>query len=360
MAHILIVDDEEYQRLLIRDTLASEPVYEFVEAENGTQALEILQEQPVDLVLLDVMMPKLDGFEVCRILKADPKLRPTQVILVTALGQVEHKVRGLDSGADDFLNKPFEEAELQARVRSALRVKEAHDQLQHLLKLRNDLVQMIMHDMGTQITVVQAMLEMYDWVEPASPQAIECVRSAYSASLQLNEMIGAALDVGRLEDGRLPLRREHTDSIALVGSSLDFFRNMAQESNVTLDLQLGSETIPPIYIDATLIRRVVSNLLMNALKHVPENSTITTHLWVDKHTLLLSVTDQGTGIAPEDLPFIFDKYRQAEKYKDRRERPGRGLGLAFCKLAVEAHNGEIYVASVPDEGATFTISLPYL
>ena len=122
MAHILIVDDEEYQRLLIRDTLASEPVYEFAEAENGTQALEILQEQPVDLVLLDVMMPKLDGFEVCRILKADPKLRPTQVILVTALGQVEHKVRGLDSGADDFLNKPFEEAELQARVRSALRL----------------------------------------------------------------------------------------------------------------------------------------------------------------------------------------------------------------------------------------------
>src|SRR3954447_24581447 len=127
MPHILIVDDEPYQRMLIRETLAIEPSFTFNEAEDGMMALEEVQRRSPDVIILDVMMPKMDGFQVCARLKSNPKFRSTPIILVTALGQLQDKVKGLDSGADDFVNKPFEESELQARVRSALRMKMMHD-----------------------------------------------------------------------------------------------------------------------------------------------------------------------------------------------------------------------------------------
>src|SRR5258708_21782109 len=160
MALILIVDDERYQRALIRETLATDTSLTFAEAEDGREALELAPTIRPDVVILDVMMPVLDGFYVCRTLKANPLLRTVPVILVTALGQTQDKVAGLDSGAADFVNKPFEESELQARERSALRVKSLHDQRQHVSQMRDNLVKMIMHDMGNTAYVLGCALTL--------------------------------------------------------------------------------------------------------------------------------------------------------------------------------------------------------
>ncbi len=120
MPHILIVDDEPFQRMLIRETLSNNPQYTFSEAEDGVQAVARARHERPDLVLLDVMMPHMNGFQVCRALKTDPELRTIPIILVTALDKIEDRVNGLDAGADDFVNKPFEEEELQTRVRDIL------------------------------------------------------------------------------------------------------------------------------------------------------------------------------------------------------------------------------------------------
>lgn len=120
MPHILIVDDEPFQRMLIREMLSNNSDYTFSEAEDGVQAVARAREVPPDLMLLDVMMPHMNGFQVCRTLKTDPELRVIPIILVTALDKIEDRVNGLDAGADDFINKPFEEEELQTRVRDIL------------------------------------------------------------------------------------------------------------------------------------------------------------------------------------------------------------------------------------------------
>jgi two-component system, sensor histidine kinase and response regulator len=360
MPQILIVDDEPYQRMLIRETLAGDPSFTFGEAEDGMQALEEIKRRQPDLIILDVMMPKMDGFEVCRKLKGDTAYQTIPIILVTALGQLQDKISGLDSGADDFVNKPFEESELQARVRSALRIKAMHDQLQDLLQLRDNLVRMIMHDMGNLVAVISSALSLYQRVPPDSEQAIQFARDAYEANLSLADMISDALDVSSVETHKMPIRREKTDLVALTKTLLDSFRNAAMETEVKLDFEVENSFDPYANVDPSLMRRVIGNLLTNALKHAPTGSHVMIRLGQNSshESFCLSVSDHGPGITPDEQKLIFNKYELARLYADRRERPGRGLGLTFSKLAVEAHNGTISVHSTPGEGATFTIDVP--
>jgi signal transduction histidine kinase len=349
-----------YQRRLIRETLSSDESLEFVEASNGKQGLEQARLTPPDVILLDVMMPGLNGFQVCRVIKADSVLRAAPVLLVTALGQTRDRVDGLDSGADDFVNKPFEEAELQARVRSALRQKALHDQLKQVSQMRDTLVKMIMHDMGNLISVVGSALTLYQRLPPDSAQAAQFVHDALEANLALGDMVNDALDVSSLEVQRMPLNCEETNLVALLQSVTDAFRGAATENDVRLDIYIDPELSPQAYVDKGLVRRVISNLLTNALKFAPEHSAITVILesGSEADSVKLSVSDEGPGIAPEDQARIFNKYEQAQRYVDHRGRPGRGLGLTFSKLAVEAHRGAISVNSTPGSGATFTVELP--
>src|SRR5258708_15650025 len=296
MPLVLIVDDEIYQRRLIRETLSSDVSLEFIEAANGKQGLEQARLTPPDVILLDVMMPGLNGFQVCRVLKADPALRAAPVLLVTALGQTRDRVDGLDSGADDFVNKPFEESELQARVRSALRQKALHDQLQQVSQMRDTLVKMVMHDMGNLISVVGSALTLYEKLPKDSPQAVQFVHDAYDANLALGDMVNDALDISSLEAQRMPLTCEETNLVLLLQTVMDAFRGAATENDVHFDIVIDTQIqmLPLAYVDKGLIRRVISNLLTNALKFAPEHSTI----WVrlepgsEPEDVKLSVSDE--------------------------------------------------------------------
>jgi signal transduction histidine kinase len=307
------------------------------------------------------MMPSMDGFEVCRIIKADPTMRGIPVILVTALGQLQDKVTGLDSGADDFINKPYEEGELQARVRSALRMKSLYDQLQNLLLMRDHLVRMIMHDMGNMVTIIDSALSMSQRSEPEMFDSSPYLRDAYEANQSLSDLINDALDVSSMETHGLRINREETDLAALSRSILDLFRATASISSVALELTVeqGLDTIANV--DPALLRRVIANMISNAIKHAPEESTVRVQLSRDTkpNVLQISVHDQGPGISVQDQNLIFDKYRTVQLFTQRQQRPGRGLGLTFSKMAVEAHNGTITVDSEPGQGATFTVKLPH-
>ncbi len=360
MPLILIIDDEMYQRTLIRETLANDESLTFAEAENGRRALEIAPQLRPDVIILDVMMPVVNGFQVCKVLKNDPTLRAVPVILVTALGSVEDKVAGLDSGADDFVNKPFEETELQARVRSALRIKLLHDQLQQTLQMHENLVRMMMHDMGNLVAVVRSGLGLYLREPDATPESLKYVKSAYDDNILLGNMLNDALDVGSMENRKLHVELEETDLVDLLQNIVASFEAAALDGEVHLNMEVEPNLDPAASVDRMLIRRIVGNLLTNALKYAPEKTTITVCVesGANSNWLALSVNDQGSGISPDELATIFNKYEQAQRYVDHRGRSGRGLGLAFSKMAVEAHNGKISVHSTLGEGTAFKVEIP--
>jgi two-component system, sensor histidine kinase and response regulator len=360
MPLVLIVDDESYQRTLIRETLSSDPTLTFAEAGNGQKGLEQVFNTPPDVILLDVMMPVMNGFQVCHRIKNDPQFRAIPVILVTALGRVEDKVAGLDAGADDFVNKPFEESELQARVRSALRAKALHDELEASNRLRDNLVKMIMHDMGNMVSVISSALAIVERIPPGSPESEPFIRDANDANATLADMINDALDLSRLEAHNMPIRREQTDIVAILETFIERFHGAAMANDVELKLDVDERMNRNVSVDKGLFQRVIGNLLTNALKYTPENSTITVVYGSgeEPNTLRLAVSDQGPGIPPEILPIVFDKYAQAKFHEDRQSRPGRGLGMTFSRLAVEAHNGKIWVESAMGQGSTFFVEMP--
>lgn len=360
MPRILIVEDEKFQRTLIRETLVIDPTLEFFEAENGRQGLDLAEHIRPDVVLLDIMMPVMDGLETCRRLKADPVLRTAPVILITAMGRMEDRVQGLDCGADDFINKPFEELELQARVRSALRIKALADELIAITHTHDSLVRMLMHDMGNLVSVIGASLTVHSRLPVQSPQAQQFIRDAYEANAMLGEMIADALDVARFETRKMPMRLENVSTKEMLNSIVDRFRGAAEENDVVIDVQIAENAPALLYVDNSLIRRVIGNLLTNALKFAPKNTSIvvTAAQMDERPAFCLTVRDSGPGIPQEELASLFNKYEQAHRYADARSRSGRGLGLTFSKMAVEAHGGIIYVESTLGAGAAFTVEIP--
>ncbi|MCB8942987.1 MAG: response regulator [Ardenticatenaceae bacterium] len=350
---ILIVDDEPTARQTIEMLLLRQS-YELIFATNGPEALASLEVMEPDVILLDVMMPGMDGLEVCQRLKSSQTWQHIPVILVTALDSKEDLARGLEAGADDFLHKPVSGIELRSRVRSMLRIKQRHDTLTTLMQLRQDLSHMIMHDIRsplTTITLYSDLLEAY-----VSPQGKNALNTIISQVNRLNSFVTDMLMLAKMEHGSLVLLCQPADLGLILAKVRENYQIMAQMKGINLSFELP-EALPHPSLDANLWQRVLDNLLSNALKFSRPNSTVTLQVSQPAADLLRwRVCDEGPGIPEEFHQTIFDKYQIAAS--NRTDVKQIGLGLAFCKLVVEAHNGRIYVESNQPNGAIFTIDLP--
>jgi signal transduction histidine kinase len=358
---ILIVDDEPSARQTMEMLLLKEG-YEMVLAEDGPEALMELDEEAVDVILLDVMMPGMDGFELCRRLKANPRWRPIPVILVTALDSKQDLALGLDAGADDFVHKPVNGLELRARVRSMLRIKKRHDDLQAALRMREDLSNMIVHDIRSPLSTILIYCDLLQdkVVEPESAEEVETIRNeANRLSSFLNDMLMMA----KMEHGRLLLSRSPVDVNGMVQAVRESYRPMAGLKSLDLAVDLPPET-RRLSLDANLWRRVLDNLTSNAVKFSPSGGAITLQVRYpnddtagDSGTaqLRLRVVDEGPGIAAEHHESVFDKFKVVTSR--RQDVKQVGLGLAFCKMVVEAHGGRIFVENNRPRGSIFTVEV---
>ena len=358
---ILIVDDEPSARQTMEMLLLKEG-YEMVLAEDGPEALMELDEEAVDVILLDVMMPGMDGFELCRRLKANPRWRPIPVILVTALDSKQDLALGLDAGADDFVHKPVNGLELRARVRSMLRIKKRHDDLQAALRMREDLSNMIVHDIRSPLSTILIYCDLLQdkVVEPESAEEVETIRNeANRLSSFLNDMLMMA----KMEHGRLLLSRSPVDVNGMVQAVGESYRPMAGLKSLDLAVDLPPET-RRLSLDANLWRRVLDNLMSNAIKFSPSGGAITLQVRYpnddtagDSGTaqLRLRVVDEGPGIAAEHHESVFDKFKVVTSR--RQDVKQVGLGLAFCKMVVEAHGGRIFVENNRPRGSIFTVEV---
>ncbi|MBW2251954.1 MAG: response regulator [Deltaproteobacteria bacterium] len=371
---ILIVDDEERNIKLLKAYLMTKH-YGIAEASNGEEALKMVNNFNPDLILLDVMMPGIDSFEVCKRLKEDDKTQMIPVIMVTALSGRNERIRALEVGVDEFLSKPVNRIELLVRVKSLLHIKSYHDQLRNSYKkialkneklkelegVREGLTHMIVHDLNNPLTAILGNLEIIKFdKENLSETQLDGIEKCLNYCADTRQLIQGILDVHRMEEGKLKKKKELTNMTEMLADLMEQFIARAKMDQISLTFSNSGE-VPSVRINPNLIKRVIANLLSNAIRHSPEGEEIeiTTGFLAEKNSIAFSVKDNGNGLAPEYHQRVFDKFEQVE-LKDSGIKAGTGgLGLAFCKMAIEAHGGEIWVESEGNgKGAIFSFILP--
>jgi two-component system, sensor histidine kinase and response regulator len=368
-ANILVVDDTPDNIRLLAQMLTTQG--HMVRATNsGKRALEAARSAPPDLVLLDIMMPEMDGFEVCEILKSEPELRDIPVIFISALDNTKHKMRGFEVGGVDYITKPFQMREVLARVNihlelvrqrrqiEALRRAET-EYLKQLIELKDDVLRIASHDLKNPLTVIMGNaeimsleLESYPEIAPVfQPQVQRILESTKRATRLVRDL----LDIARLE-GKIEVALERGKLAIFLANGLDEYYYAAGQKHIKFIY-----TSPPsdleVYLAPERFNQIIANLLSNAIKYTPEHGQVelSAAAYSDDE-VAICVKDNGIGIPATALPHLFDKFYRVPD-PQHQSQTGSGLGLAIVKTIVERHNGRIEVISEAGAGSTFTVYL---
>jgi two-component system sensor histidine kinase/response regulator len=359
-ANILVVDDTA-ENLRLLSSLLGEQGFRVRPVPNGRLALRAAESDPPDLILLDINMPEMDGYEVCRQLKAIDTLAPVPVIFLTALSETADKVKAFTAGGVDYITKPFQFEEVLARVkthlalrRARLELEEKHARLMELERLRDDLVHMVVHDFRSSLAVLCGNLEFVaaDAASLSEQSAVD-LRTAMTAAQTITRMSNDLLDVSRLEEGKMPLTLAECDlsqvakDVAAALASLDRTRTF----EVSADVPVTADC------DRGVVYRVAENILNNAIKHTPAGGRIRLVVSALPSRVRVAIADEGPGVPVEARARIFEKFGTVASRQNRKYHSS-GLGLAFCKLAVEAHGGTIGVDDDHPKGSVFWFELP--
>lgn len=372
-AAVLIVDDMEMNRNVLHDfilTLGYRPIL----AEDGGKALELIGREAPDLILLDIMMPEPDGFEVLERLKKDERYADIPVIMITALDEMASAAKCIQLGADDYLTKPFNATLLRARLLSSLEKKQAHDRehrlyldlqesyekLQKTEQARDSLANMIVHDLNNPLTIVSATCSLTQQALSMgcldNTMLNDNLNNINDASTEMIRLIRGILDVAKLESGEMPVQAECIPVVALAKSVWQRCIKQAEVVGIALKYEPPEKEIY-IRADEELVSRIIQNLISNALKHTSEGICVTLSIRQEGEECILCVADNGPGIRKKDINRIFDKFFQAALRTDGRKY-GVGMGLTFCRMAAQAQKGYIRVVSEEGHGASFYVGLP--
>lgn len=367
-ATILVADDNEANRLLAQGALEDEG-YRVVLASGGVPAVEAFEREQPDCVLLDIRMPDMDGFAVCERLRSLPRGAETPILFLTALRDVDTFDRALEVGAHDFLMKPVRPTELLVRVQSALKLRRVSEELREhydlLKRQRDDLLRLqlqkerlmafVVHDLKNPVNAMglhaQVLLRNRSLPEDARDSAAQIQTEAR----HLNRMILNLLDLAKADEGKLTPKRAAIDAAVLLDQVASELEITAVGRKVTLSTRVTSGALSA---DEDLLRRTLANLVENAIRHAPSDTTVVLSAEAVGDGTLLRVADAGAGIPAELRERVFDPFVQIEAGNHPMSRGGRGLGLSFCKLAVEAHGGRIWIED-GKPGTVFCVQLPH-
>lgn len=364
---ILVVDDNAENRALAQATLEDEN-YAVVLAASGEEGVSSFEAERPDCVLLDVRMPGIDGFEVCSRIRALPGGAETPILFLTALRDVDTFDRALRAGGDDFLTKPVRPTELVVRVQAALKLRRMSDELREHYDLvrrqRDDLIRLqlqkerltafVVHDLKNPVNSMDLLAQLLLRDSELSPRSREYVQRIRTEARSLLRLVLNLLDISKSEEGQLSPRKSQVDLQALVTDLVENHEATAKKVGVALEHQLE---VASVTADVDLLRRLLENLLDNALRHAPEGSEVRILTRRNDGAVEIRISDAGPGIPPEMRERIFERFVQLEGNERIPTRTGRGLGLTFCKQVIEAHGGGIWVEEA-SPGAVFCVSLP--
>jgi len=361
---VLIVDDNPGNRLLVGETLRAEG-HDVVEADSGEECLACLARSEPDAVLLDVMMAGIDGYEVCRRIKSDAATHALPVLLLTALHDRDSRVRGIAVGADEFLSKPIDTRELALRVRNAVHagrlyneLRRRYEELSDLEWARDGLMGMVVHDMRSPLGALDGHLDLARrrMPDPPPPALADHLEAAATCTAKLVGMVESLAAVRDLEQGRMKLQRLTCDLRTVLHESV-LAAAAPDESSCRPALDLPDEAVTAD-CDPDVVGRVVMNLVQNAVKFTPPAGRVCASVREHGDEAVIRVSDDGPGIPAADHERIFERFVQLSPRPGVRPRRGLGLGLAFCRAAVDLHGGRIEVESECGRGTTFAVHLP--
>lgn len=375
---ILIVDDEPDIALILKLHL-EEAGYLTTWAANGEAGLKLLHSNGYDLVLLDVRMPGISGVDVLHRMSSEKV--DTTVIMMTAHGNESLVAECMKAGAADYVAKPFDIDDLLLRIERAIDTRRTLRDKYLLEQEKADFIFMLSHDMKNPITAVLGSIDIMreGRLGPVNQEQTYYLQSAIESCEEVVTMIDNLLDMQRFNTGRMPIRISPVNPHTLLSAAVKRFSPAAERENISLTLE-AQTCGPDVAVDNSLMNRVIANLVGNALKFTPEGGAITLSSQCIKNSerhrvripvyatvprgfsdlrcfVRISVRDTGTGIPSDEVTDIFERYVQSGN-SSGRGRGGAGLGLAFCKKAVEDFNGGIWVESVEDKGSEFIILLP--
>jgi two-component system sensor histidine kinase/response regulator len=353
---ILVVDDTLDNCLLIQAILQDEG-YQVELADSGKEALRIIEQSPPDLILLDVMMPEMDGYEVTRRIRANSALPFIPILLTTAYDQPS-VAQGLDTGADDFIRKPVHFDELLARVRALLRLKHSVDERDQIARQREDFVSRLTHDLRTPLVAADRMLNLMAQgaLGDLSDDVQDAIATMIRSNANLLTMVNTLLEVYRYEAGRKTLVFSPVNLLELAQEVIQELSPLAIDKHLALKLDAEESEEYVAKGDRLELYRVLTNLIGNAIKFTEEGSVIVRLIKVDTGlvpAIKIEVQDTGAGISDSDRATLFESF-----IPGKHKKSGSGLGLHLTRRIVEAHNGRINVMTELNQGSTFTVYLP--
>jgi signal transduction histidine kinase len=362
---VLLADDNADMRDYVRRVLST--TFDVEAVADGQEALEAARSQSFDLILTDVMMPRLGGFGLLRALREEPATRTLPVLMLSARAGEEAAVEGLEAGVDDYLIKPFSARELLARVRSTLELARTRRELvrqealaeglQASLRSRDDFLSVASHELKTPLAAFQLQLELID--RNLSPetriQVGERILQAGKHARRLTQLVETLLDVSELMSGRLELRLEETDLTRVVSEALARLDDVLKHAECAVTLRAEDASSLWAQVDRRRLEQVLVHLVHNASKYGAGQPIEVRLALGSEETLCLEVIDHGTGIGPQDKLRVFERFERAVSV---RRYGGLGLGLWVSRQWVEAHGGRLLVEDTPGGGATFRMELP--
>ncbi|MFA6468186.1 MAG: hybrid sensor histidine kinase/response regulator [Bacteroidota bacterium] len=360
---VLFVDDTEDNLDLLEFALKKKPITMF-RASSGKECLEVAEAQQPDMIVLDIQMPEMDGFETLRRLRANPATSKIPVIFLTAIKRDPQSIaEGILLGAEEYLTKPIDLEELFARVRSIYRVMAVQRELE---QVKSQFMAMLVHDLRTPLTIIISsidyILRHYNTDKPLDSDGVKLMETVLASTRGMANLVNDLLDLSKYQAGQMLLNKQTFTIHEMIEESLQPFLLQFKRKNIVFHTEVNPD-LPRIEADSGKIVQLMTNLLSNAMKFTPDDGSITITVEQERDEaqkaefIKVSVSDSGVGIKPEEIPLLFEQYRQVSSSTKTKEK-GTGLGLAICKLIVQAHGGTINVTSELNKGTTFTFTLP--
>ncbi len=354
--NIQLVDDNP-ENLSVLASILTNQGCDIRTAINGTLAVKSIRKNPPDLILLDIVMPGMSGYEVCEQLKADEGTRDIPVIFLSALDDVLDKVKAFSAGGVDYITKPFQAEEVLARVKAHVTIRRQQQQLQALNASKDTFFSIIAHDLRNPFS---SFLSYVDLMEQSvdtwdKDRIIKLTAMLRTSAEHLSALLDNLLTWSRAQRGLIEYHPGRCDLSVTAARNIAIFTPNAEQKQIDVSHSIPEQTI--VHADVAMLDTVMRNLLSNALKFTPVGGTVEVSVRHDRQCVEVSVSDTGTGIAAEHIPKLFRIDARYKRLGTAREK-GTGLGLCLCREFMERHGGSLRVASEVGKGSTFSFTLP--